>query len=117
MIPKERVLTTFARQQADRVPMNYLANPGIDARLKKHYGFGPNDDEDLRRQLDVDFREVRAPYIGPKLHEDVSGHQIDNYGVHRRWIEHGSGGYWDFCEFPLKDADEEAELFNKTNNA
>lgn len=107
MIPKERVLTTFARQQADCVPMNYLANPGIDARLKKHYGFGPNDDEGLRRQLGVDFREVRAPYIGPKLHEDVSGHQIDNYGVRRRWIEHGSGGYWDFCEFPLKDADEE----------
>jgi uroporphyrinogen decarboxylase len=25
-----------------------------------------------------------------------------------RWVEHGSGGYWDFCDFPLKDADDEA---------
>jgi len=38
MIPKERVRTTFARQQPDRVPLDYLANPGIDRRLKKRYG-------------------------------------------------------------------------------
>jgi len=107
MISKDRVLTTFARQQADHVPINYLANPGIDARLKEYYRFRPEDDEGLRRALGVDFREVRAPYIGPKLHEDVGDHQVDNYGVHRRWIDHGSGGYWDFCEFPLKEADEE----------
>jgi hypothetical protein len=107
MIPKERVLTTFARQEADRVPINYLTNPGIDARLKTHFGLISGDDEGLRRALGVDFREVRAPYVGPKLHEDVGNHLVDNYGVHRRWVEHGSGGYWDFCEFPLRNADEE----------
>lgn len=26
MIPKERVLTAFVRQEPDRVPINYLAN-------------------------------------------------------------------------------------------
>lgn len=107
MIPKDRVLITFARQQADRVPINYLTNPGLDARLKAHFGLSPDNHEGLRRALGVDFREVRAPYIGPKLHEDAADHLVDNYGVHRRWIEHGSGGYWEFCEFPLKEADEE----------
>ncbi len=24
-----------------------------------------------------------------------------------RWVEHETGGYWDFCDFPLKDATDE----------
>ena len=100
-------MTAFARQQPDRVPINYLANPGIDARLKAHFGLSPYDHDGLRDVLGVDFREVRAPYAGRKLHEDISGHQVDNYGVHRRWVKYGSEGYWDFCKFPLKDANEE----------
>jgi uroporphyrinogen decarboxylase len=27
------------------------------------------------------------------------------WGIHRRWIEHETGGYWDYCDFPLRDAD------------
>ncbi|MSR84706.1 MAG: uroporphyrinogen-III decarboxylase-like protein, partial [Candidatus Latescibacteria bacterium] len=37
MNAKERALTAFARQVPDRVPLDYLANPGIDRRLKEHY--------------------------------------------------------------------------------
>ena len=36
MTSKERVLTALAHEEPDRVPINYSANPGIDARLKKH---------------------------------------------------------------------------------
>ena len=32
---------------------------------------------------------------------------MDEWGVHRRYIEHGSGGYWDCAEFPLAAATEE----------
>jgi uroporphyrinogen decarboxylase len=101
---KERVLTAFARQVPDRVPINYYANPGIDARLKEHYRLGADDDEGLRQALGVDFRTVSAPYAGPKLHADVPGRSVDVWGIHRRWIEHESGGYWDYCDFPLRDA-------------
>jgi len=102
--PKERVLTAFARQEPDRVPINYLCNPGIDLRLKQHYGLAADDHEGLRQALGVDFRGVGAKYIGPKLHADVPGRQVDNWGIHRRWIEHESGGYWDYCDFPLREA-------------
>jgi hypothetical protein len=105
MTSKERVLTAFARQIPDRVPINYLANPGIDRRLKAHFGLSEDDTEGLRQALGVDFRSVAAPYIGPKLHPDVPDRQVDMWGIHRRWIEHSSGGYWDYCDFPLKDAD------------
>ena len=104
MTPKERVLRTFARREADRVPINYFANPGIDGRLKQHFGLAAADAEGLRQVLSVDFRTVAAPYVGPKLHEDVGDVKADSWGIHRRWIEHDTGGYWDFCDFPLRDA-------------
>ena len=109
MNSKERVLTTFANQQPDRVPINYMSNPGIDGRLKEHFGLESDDKEGLRQALGVDFRPVSPTYVGPELHEDIPerGVTVDNWGRHRRWIEHQSGGYWDFCDFPLSDADEE----------
>jgi uroporphyrinogen decarboxylase len=109
MTSKERVLTALARQEPDRVPINYAGNAGIDSRLKKHFGLQPDDSEGLLNALRVDFRSLGFPYIGPKLHPDIPerGVQSDDFGIHRRWIEHNTGGYWDFCDFPLKDADEE----------
>jgi len=109
MDSSERVLLTLNRQEADRVPINYSANPGIDARLKAHFGLATDDHEGLRRRLCVDFREVRAGYIGDRLHEPVTDRRVDPvWGRRTRWIEHDSGGYWDFCDFPLRDADEAA---------
>lgn len=106
MTSKERVLTTFANQEADRVPINYSANPGIDRRLKEHFGLKPEDGEGLRKILGVDFRSVGGAYKGPKFHEDIPerGVVVDNWGIHRRYIQHESGGYWDYCDFPLKNA-------------
>ena len=97
----------FNHQASDRVPIDYQANPGIDARLKAYFGLAPGDDESLLRALWVDFRAIGAPYAGPTLHSPIPGRQVDpQWGIHTRWIEHPSGGYWDYCDFPLKDADE-----------
>lgn len=104
MISKERVLSAFAHCEPDRVPIDYSANPGIDRRLKAHYGLQEGDDEGLRQILGVDFRTVHAPYVGPPLHKDLPDRSIDMWGIHRRWIEHESGGYWDYCDFPLQHA-------------
>ena len=95
--------------QPDRVPINYFCNAGIDSRLKKHFGLGGTDDEGLRQALQVDFRGIDPKYVGPKLHPDILERNViaDHWGMHRRWIEHGSGGYWDYCEFPLANASEE----------
>jgi uroporphyrinogen decarboxylase len=106
---RERVNAVFAGQIPDRVPINYLANAGIDARLKEHFGLKPQDAEGLLQVLNVDFRGVNPPYKGPKLHPDIPerGVKVDNWGIHRIWIEHSSGGYWDFVDFPLQNATEE----------
>jgi uroporphyrinogen decarboxylase len=52
----------------------------------------------------VDFRGVGAPYVGPKLHPDVPDRHVDMWGIRCRWVEHEAGGYWDFCDWPLKEA-------------
>lgn len=102
---KQRVLTAFARREPDRVPINYLSNPGIDRRLKNHFGLAVDDHEGLRQALGIDFRTVNAPYLGPRLHPEVPGRRVDPcWGVRTRWVEHESGGYWDYCDFPLRDA-------------
>lgn len=106
---RERVRAVFAHDVPDRVPINYSANPGIDGRLKSHFGLKPDDHEGLLRALGVDFRGIGAPYVGPRLHAEVPNRRVDPmWGIRTRWIEHGSGGYWDYCDFPLRDADEAA---------
>jgi uroporphyrinogen decarboxylase len=104
MLSKERVLTAFARQEPDRVPIDYAANAGIDRRLKAHFGLAADDDEGLRQALGVDFRVAGPRYVGPKLHADLPGRSVDNWGIHRRWVQHEAGGYWDYCDFPLREA-------------
>lgn len=108
MTSKERVMLTLNNREADRVPINYLSNPGINARLLKYFGLKPNEGRKLRDALGVDFLGVSPVYKGPRLHAEVEGRSVDPlYGIHRRLIKHQSGAYWDFCDFPLKEADEE----------
>ncbi len=105
---KDRVLKTLACEEADRVPIDYSANPGIDRRLKEHFGLAPADTAGLLRVLGVDFRGVSPAYVGPKLHEEVPDRQVHpEWGIRTRWVEHETGGYWDYCDWPLRDAEEE----------
>ncbi len=107
MNSRERVLTAIGQEEPDRVPINYASNPGIDARVKEHFGLAKDDGEGLRQALGVDFRGASAQYVGPPLHEQIPDRHVNPWGIHTRWVEHESGGYWDFCDFPLRDADEE----------
>jgi uroporphyrinogen decarboxylase len=107
---KERVKRAFGHEEGDRVPIDYFSNPGIDGRLKAHYGLASGDDEGLREALGVDFRNVNAPFRGPARFAGIDGRHIDEWGIHTRWVEHSSGGYWDYCDFPLKEAELEEIL-------
>lgn len=108
MRSKDRVLTAISHREPDRVPINYFANPGINSRLMAHFGCGPGDVDAFLDFLGVDFRTAEAKYVGPGLHPEVPGRQVDKlWGIRRRWVEHASGGYWDYCDFPLRDATEE----------
>ncbi len=106
MTSQQRVLAAFGFAAVDRLPINYAANPAIDQNLKGHFGLSGNDDEGLRRALGVDFRGIGAGYRGPNRFGEFPGRQVNPVlGIRTRYIEHSSGGYWDYCDFPLAEAD------------
>ena len=109
MTSRERVLRTFNYEKTDRVPVDYSANSEIDLKLKKYFGLQKDDSEKLMEALGVDFRGFWPSYKGSKLHKDIPERKIlvDDWGIHRKWVEHESGGYWDYCDFPLEHATEE----------
>jgi uroporphyrinogen decarboxylase len=105
---RERVVRTFNFEKTDRVTIGYEANAAIDAKLKAALGLAKNDHEGLLEALGVDYRPISAPYIGPQLFEVPEGRMVNQLeGSIMRWVEHQSGGYWDFCDFPLKSASPE----------
>ena len=108
MTSKERVRRTFEFEKTDRVTIGYDANPAIHARLCEALGIAVSDGEKLLEALGVDYRPIYAPYIGKPLHEVPENRIVDQLeGCIMRWVAHESGGYWDFCDFPLKDATDE----------
>ncbi|MDY0290591.1 MAG: uroporphyrinogen decarboxylase family protein [Sphaerochaeta sp.] len=101
---RERVVRSLYRQPVDRVPVDYLANAGIDRRLKEHFALASDADEALLQALQVDFRQLHLPYTGKILHQPRPERRVDpQWGIVCRWVEHESGGYWDYCDFPLQE--------------
>ena len=109
MSSKERFLRTINYEKPDRVPINYKSNVGIDLRLKQYFGLPDSDNEGLLEKLGVDFRAVGAEYTGKPLHTtNAEKRKVHpEFGWVLRYIEHNSGGYWDYCDFPLINATEE----------
>lgn len=107
MSSRERVRRTFAYEKTDRVTIGYAANPGIHQRLMT--ALGAADSEELLQALGVDYRGISAPYVGPQLFETPPNRRVDPLeGCIMRKVEHSTGYYWDFCDFPLQDAEDEA---------
>ena len=105
---KERVLMAIHHAEPDRVPIDYSANPGIHSRLAQALGIPAQDYDAVIDALGVDFRGLYLPYTGPRLHPEIPNRKVDPlFGIHTRWVENESGGYDDFCDFPLASADEE----------
>ncbi len=57
----------------------------------------------------MDYRGIGAPYTGPQLYHVPPDRRVNELeGCVMRYVPHEGGGYWDFCDFPLADADDEA---------
>ena len=108
MTAKKRVQKTFAFETTDRVPIDYCANPAIHHKLCQALGIPGDDYLRLYEALGVDYRTAWPRYTGPLLYPEIEGCAVSpEYGFYTRWVENESGGYQDFCHFPLQGADSE----------
>lgn len=111
MTAKERVLKTFHLEKTDRVTIGYGANGAIHMRLAQALGIPDGNLELVNQALGVDYRGIGATYTGPSLFKPLPDRHIKELeGCYMRWIEHQTGGYWDICDFPLANADDETIL-------
>ncbi len=78
---RERVLTTFAHREPDRVPAWCGASPEFWAKAKQQLGL---DDEGLRVRFGDDFRRVYARYAGPPLTLSAEATYVTVFGIQRR---------------------------------
>lgn len=108
MTSRERVSKTFNLEKTDRITIGYEANPVIHSKVAKALGIQNDDYEQVLQAFGVDYRGINAPYIGPKLFSDIPQRKRDPVdGFVMRWAENECGGYWDFCDFPLQNAQPE----------
>ena len=108
MTSRERVMATFHFAPVDRLAIDYSSNPIIHGKLARALGYAETEYEKVLETLGVDFRNVGVPYRGPQLFAPVKGLETDPvYGFRTRWVENDSGGYPDFCNFPLEEAEPE----------
>lgn len=108
MSSKERVRRTFQFEKTDRVTIGFETNYEIFKKLCIALNITDFDPEKLYEALGVDYRPVEAAYIGKPLFPVPPNRVVNQLeGCIMRWVEHASGGYWDFCDFPLKDATDE----------
>lgn len=96
MNSKERVLAAVNHVQPDRVPLDYLGTPEINAALLNH--FRTNDMDVVLQGLGVDLRTVAPAYVGPPLQPG-----FDIWGVERRPVRNQAGTYDEPCNFPFKN--------------
>jgi uroporphyrinogen decarboxylase len=106
MSSRERVKRTFDFEKTDRVTIGYEANSLINSKFLNELGIKPHE---LFGVLGVDYMGVLPVYTGEKLFEDIPDRLIhQEFGCVMRWVPNSSGGgYFDYCDFPLKDADDE----------
>lgn len=108
MSSKERVRRTFQHEKTDRVTIGFDTNNEIFKKLCLALNITDFDYEKLLEALGVDYRPIIAPYVGKQLFSAPPNRMVNPIeGCVMRWVEHATGGYWDFCDFPLKDATDE----------
>jgi uroporphyrinogen decarboxylase len=94
MTSRERVLTSLAFEQPDRVPVDYKVRRDVTGRLAAHVGVDGEDE--LLRFLGIDFRAVSVSEHHPVFEartNGVLGGSMEKKG--RRFVFHPDGAYED----------------------
>jgi len=114
MDSRERVLPAINLAEPDRVPMDFLGNPGVMERLRRDLGTASHRDLLQRLRSDiVDLRGAVDPvYCGPvPFSRELGGGVRENFwGWHQQIVQTDSGPEDSFVDFVLAEAASIEEL-------
>lgn len=104
MTSKERVRAAARRQPTDRPPTSLRCTPEAWTALQQHLRVNTNDA--VMNALDVDFRWVPLPFIGPKDRSAVplGSEGTDFWGCHNRQVKNDFNTYIEIDYHPLAKA-------------
>jgi uroporphyrinogen decarboxylase len=104
--PWQRVETSLAHREPDRVPFDFWAVPEVWDRLREALALAADgtDDDTLLRLLGVDCRMVTTRYVGTRARQLPDGTLIDAWGTHRRRVSNVFGTYEEYASHPLAGA-------------
>ncbi len=101
----ERVMKALRHEKPDRPPLNYIATPEMNEKLKKYLGI--ENQNELLEYLGVDIRYVTPKYVGPKEFIGVQGAKgagKDFWGVEWKPVTNKFGTYNEIAYHPLAQA-------------
>jgi len=106
MTSRERIIKTFNYEKTDRVTIGYEANNLVNRKFMDAMGV---DAQALIHAIGWDYIGVSPRYTGKDLFEEVDGCTVNQeHGYRLRWVPNSTGGgYMDYCDFPLKDVEDE----------
>ncbi len=112
MNSRERVRRTFAFEKTDRVTIGYLAHDVAHERVCRLMGLDKNDMLTFLKALGVDYVGAKPRYIGKQLFPEIPNRYVNpEIGAVKKFVENEYGGCWDYCDYPLLNADDE-EIYN-----
>jgi uroporphyrinogen decarboxylase len=108
MNSRERVLSAYAKQGYDRVPIKHEGTPEINQMLIEHFGL--KNMNQLLKVLGDDFRYVEARYIGPELKTFDDGSFEGYWGERYAYMQFGNGKYMESVYKPYAGVSELKDL-------
>jgi uroporphyrinogen decarboxylase len=91
MTPRERIMAAINRQQPDRVPADYKAEPEVNEMMTRRLGVSSYDG--LLERLEVDVRRIDPRYIGVPNKDLGDGVFEDYWGIRSKRLAATHGTY------------------------
>jgi len=112
MLERERVISTLAREETDRVPVDFWAVPEMQQKLFNHFNVSKLND--LLDCLSVDIREVQPRFTG-KTKRNKDGTFYSNFGVLYKSVSNKYSTYYEHAAHPLAKASSPDDIQSYTN--
>lgn len=102
MTPRQRVLAAANRQQPDRTPADYKAEPQVNHAMMERLQV--DSYEGLLRHLEIDVRRLEPRYVGPPPRQLGGGVFEDYWGIRSKHLKADHGSYDMHVHTPVWDA-------------